>query len=174
MELKDILAISGHPGLFKFISQGRNGIIVEGIETKKRMNAYATAKISSMEDIAVFTETGEEPLVEIFKRIKGKESGREAIDPKSNKEALKTYMESVLPEYDKDRVYPSDIKKIITWYNILQRNNILDELIENADKKAAEDEKEPDEAEKKSQLDGEEKESGEEGDKNQPDEDKKE
>jgi hypothetical protein len=126
MNLKDIMAISGHGGLFKFVAQGRNGIIVEGLEDKKRMNAYTSYKVSSLEDIAIFTESGEVPLKEVLKKIFEKENGAAALDGKADNAKLKTYMESILPDYDKEKVYVSDIKKLINWYNILQRNNMLD------------------------------------------------
>jgi len=129
MTLKDIYTIAGYPGLFKYVAQGRNGIIVEGIEDKKRMNAFATMKISSLGDISVFTQTGDIPLIDILKRIREKENsnpGPETKDPK----VLQVYFESILPEYDKERVHQSDIKKIVSWYNLLQKNNLLGVLDE--------------------------------------------
>jgi len=129
MTLKDIYTIAGYPGLFKYVAQGRNGIIVEGIEDKKRMNAFATMKVSSLGDISVFTQTGDIPLIDILKRIREKENsnpGPETKDPK----VLQVYFESILPEYDKERVHQSDIKKIISWYNLLQKNNLLGVLDE--------------------------------------------
>jgi hypothetical protein len=119
MKLKDILAISGKPGLFIFVSQGRNGIIVESILDKKRMAVQSTTKVSSLEDIAIYTETEEVPLKEVFLKIYEKESGNQTISHKSTNEELKSFFESVLPDYDKDRVYVSDIKKLVNWYNLL-------------------------------------------------------
>ena len=124
--LKDILSISGKGGLYKYISQGRNGIIVESLHDKKRINATATAKISSLEDISVFTEDGEVSLEELFKKIKEKENGGPAISHKASNDELKKYFAEILPEYDRERVYVSDIKKIISWYNILQGLEMLD------------------------------------------------
>lgn len=141
MTLKDIYTISGYPGLFKYVAQGRNGIIVEGIEDKKRMNAFATMKVSSLGDISVFTQTGEIPLADILKRIREKENsnpGPETKDPK----VLQVYFESVLPEYDKERVHQSDIKKIIAWYNLLQKNNMLNLLDEEEKTEPADEKKE--------------------------------
>lgn len=123
--LKDILSISGQGGLFKFISQGRSGIIVESLETKKRMNASATVKISSLEDIAIFTETEDLPLNDVFKTIHEKENGGETINHKSSADELKKYFGEVLPDYDRDRVYVSDIKKVLNWYNILHKFEML-------------------------------------------------
>ncbi len=119
MELKDILAISGYPGLFKFVSQGRNAIIVENLETKKRMSAFGSERISSLEEISVYTDEEDLPLVDVFKKIFEKEGNKPTIDPKSAPEKLKSYFSEIIPGYDRDRVYTSDIKKILTWYNLM-------------------------------------------------------
>jgi hypothetical protein len=123
--LKDILSISGYGGLFKYVSQGRNGIIVESLEDQRRMPAHASAKVSALEDISVFTETDDMPLKDVLKAISEKENGGPAIDHKSSNDELKKYFENVLPTFDKERVYVSDIKKIINWYNTLQKLNLL-------------------------------------------------
>jgi hypothetical protein len=145
MNLKDIMAIGGYPGLFKFVSQAKNGIIVENLTDKKRMPAYASAKVSALEDIAVFTESAEVPLGEVFSKIFEKESGGPAPDSKSAPEVLVKFFESVLPDFDRKKVYVSDIKKIISWYNILHQLNMLnlpdDAKTEEADKKDAAAEK---------------------------------
>jgi hypothetical protein len=125
MVLKDIMAISGEPGLFKFIAQGKNAIIVEHLETKKRNSAFGSAKVSSLEEISVFTEKEDMPLSKVFDLIFEKEKGGPAIDYKSDPEKLKAYMLEVLPEYDKEKVYISDIKKLVHWYNILHTLNLL-------------------------------------------------
>jgi hypothetical protein len=126
MKLKDILSISGKSGLFKFISQGRNGIIVESFEDKKKTLAHSSVKVSALEDIAIFTETEEMPLANVFKIIYDKENGKATISHKSSPEELKTYFEKILPEYDRSRVYVSDIKKVVNWYNLLIDLNLLD------------------------------------------------
>ncbi len=123
--LKDIMSISGHSGLFKFISQARNGIIVENLETKKRIQAFATMKVSSLEEIAIFTDDEEEKLEEVLKKIFTREGGKPCIDHKSDPALLKSYFEEVLPEYDRERVYVSDIKKVVHWYNLLLQFDIL-------------------------------------------------
>jgi hypothetical protein len=125
MILKDILSISGEPGLFKFIAQGKNAIIVEHLETKKRSSAYSSAKVSSLEDIAIFTDKEDMPLGKAFDLIFEKENGGLAIDSKSQPEKLKTWFEGILPEYSKDKVYISDIKKLASWYNLLHNLNLL-------------------------------------------------
>jgi len=127
--LKDILAISGQPGLYKLVSNTKNGIIVENLENGKRMPAYATSKVSALEDIAIYTEDGEDkPLGEVFKNIREKENGGQAIDSKSDSNELKNYFEEIMPDYDKDRVYVSDIKKVIQWYNMIQKLDMLNLL----------------------------------------------
>ena len=125
MILKDILAISGEPGLFKFIAQGKNAIIVEHLETKKRSSAFGSAKVSSLEDISVFTNKEDLPLGKVFDLIHEKENGGPTIDSKTDTGKLKVWFEGILPEYSKDKVYTSDIKKVAQWYNILHKLNLL-------------------------------------------------
>ncbi len=125
MDLKDIMAISGKPGLYKFVAQGRNAIIVEHIETGKRNSAFSTERINSLEEITIFTNEKDISLKEVFKSIFEKEEGKESIPTKSDAETLKTYFAEVVPDYDRDRVYVSDIKKILTWYNLLLKNELL-------------------------------------------------
>lgn len=141
--MNEILSISGYSGLFKLISSTKNGIIVEDIETKKRLPAFTTSKVSSLRDIAIFKEDGEEvSLIEVLKNISNKENAKAAVDPKkADNETLKAYFAEVLPNYDRERVYVSHIKKVLTWYNQLQRCNMLDVLDEQEDEAAA-DEKE--------------------------------
>jgi hypothetical protein len=141
MILKDILAISGEPGLFKFIAQGKNAIIVEHLETKKRSSAYGSAKVSSLEDIAIFTEKEDMPLGKVFDLIHEKENGGPAIDSKADAGKLKSWFEGILPEYSKDKVYTSDIKKVAHWYNILHGLKLLvkDEPVAEAETKTVEE-----------------------------------
>jgi hypothetical protein len=125
MVLKDILAISGEPGLFRFIAQGKNSIIVEHLETLKRSSAHGTAKVSSLEDIAIFTEKEDVPLGKVFDLIYDNTSGEAAIDSKADANKLKSWFEGILPDYSRDKVYVSDIKKVALWYNILHKLNML-------------------------------------------------
>jgi len=126
MNLKDILAISGYPGLYKFVSQAKNGIIVESLLDKKRSPAYPSAKVSALDDVAIYTATGETPLKEVFTKILEKEQGGPAINPKtSTNNELKTYFSAVIPDYNSEKVYVSDIKKVLLWYNILQQLDML-------------------------------------------------
>ena len=126
--LKGILAISGHSGLFKLVAESKNNIIVESLDTKKRMPVYSSQKVSALEDIAIYTYEADVPLKEVFKAISDKEEGGAAISPKASGNELKTYFEDVLPEFDQERVYVSDIKKVLLWYNILQEKEMLDFL----------------------------------------------
>jgi hypothetical protein len=125
MNLKDILAISGESSLFKFIAQGKNAIIVENIETGKRASVSGSTKVSALEEIAMFTTGEEVPLSKIFDIIWEKENGRETISHKATDGDLKKKFEEILPEYDRQRVYLSDIKKVFLWYNFLQKKNLL-------------------------------------------------
>jgi hypothetical protein len=134
MALKDIMAISGQPGLFKFISQGRNGIIVESMIDGKRTHVSTSAKVSALSDIAIYTNDGEKPLREVMELIKNKENGEPTISHKVSNDELKTYFTQLLPDYDDQRVYVSDIKKVVTWYNLLQGIGMLDFSEEEKDK----------------------------------------
>ena len=139
--LKGILAISGQTGLYKLVAESKNNIIVESLETGKRMPAYSTSKISAHEDIAIFTDADDIPLKDVFKAISEKEDGGKAINHKSSSKELRDYFAEVLPEYDRERVYASDIKKVMLWYNILQEKEMLDfseeeETEENNDEKS--------------------------------------
>ncbi|MGB8491305.1 MAG: DUF5606 domain-containing protein [Bacteroidales bacterium] len=125
MILKDYLSIAGEPGLFKFIAQGKNSIIVENLETGKRGSAFSSARVSSLDDISIFTEGEDLPLGKVLDSIFEKESGGPAPDPKSDPEKLRKYFEEIVPDYSKEKVYASDIKKVFVWYNILQKKNLL-------------------------------------------------
>ncbi len=124
--LKGLLAISGQRGLFKLVSQAKNSIIVESLIDGKKMPAYATSRISALEDISIYTEDEDVKLFDVFKAIHEKEDGGQAISPKSSANELKAYFEEVLPLYDKDRVYVSDIKKVLGWYNLLMDSKLFD------------------------------------------------
>ena len=121
--LKGILAISGKPGLFKLITNAKSSIIVESLMDGKRMPAYATSKISSLEDISIFTQDGDVKLGEVFASIY--EKGLDINPKKSSSNQLKEAFSDVLPDYDEDRVYVSDIKKVFAWYNILKDKEII-------------------------------------------------
>ena len=129
--LKEILSVTGKPGLFKLVSPGKNMLIVESLIDGKRIPAYTKDKVVSLDDIAIFTETNEIPLCQILETVKIKENGAIcSVDLKADNDKLRKYMGEILPNYDRDRVYPSDIRKLINWYNILinaQITNFLEE-----------------------------------------------
>lgn len=126
MDLTGIISISGMSGLYKVVAQIKNGVLVESLIDKKRFPAYATHKVSELENITIYTSDENAPLKEVFKKIFDTEKGEACIDSKSATEAdLKKYLKSILPEYDEFRVYISDIKKIFNWYNILQKQGLL-------------------------------------------------
>lgn len=135
MVLSGIISISGRPGLFKVVAQGKNNIIVESLEDKKRFPAYSTDRISALEDISIYTYGEDQALHEIFDAIFKKEDGKVCISHKESENSLAEYLESILPDYDKERVYPSDVKKIFMWYNLLHKAGEL-KLEEKEEKKA--------------------------------------
>jgi hypothetical protein len=126
--LTTILAIAGKPGLYKLISGSKRMIIVESLIDGKRGPAYANEHVNALSDIAIYTEDEEVALREVFAAIQAKEGTEPiAIDVKTaSSEELRDYMAAVLPNYDRDRVYNSDIKKLISWYNLLLKNGLTD------------------------------------------------
>ncbi len=147
LTLNYVLAISGKPGLYQLISRGKNMLIVEAIDaTKKRQPVYAADKVISLADIAMYTDNDEIPLKDVLESLKKKENGAVAsINPsKASKAELFDFFAQVLPDFDRDRVYPNDIQKLIKWYNILIENGITefidarDEMREAAEKAQAE------------------------------------
>lgn len=136
--LKDILAISGYPGLYKLVAQNQKSIIVEALDTKKRIPVYQTTKVSALEDIAIYTTEEEVPLVTILEKIaKIENKAACSVQKTASNNDIKEYFEDVLPDYDKDRVYVSDMKKVLSWYNILHAQNMLN-FEEKAKEKVAE------------------------------------
>ncbi|MBO7285821.1 MAG: DUF5606 domain-containing protein [Alistipes sp.] len=119
MELKDILAISGQPGLYKFVAQSMRGVIVESLIDGKRMNAAATSRVSALTEISMFTEGEDIALADVFTNIWNYTEGKQAISHKESAEKIKEEFAKVLPEYDRERVHVSDMKKCFAWYNIL-------------------------------------------------------
>lgn len=126
--LKTILSISGKPGLYKLVSRGKNMLIVESLADKKRIPAYGNEKIISLGDIAMYTDAEDVPLQQILVAMKQKENGAAVVldIKKASSNELYTYLEAVLPNYDRDRVHASDIKKLISWYNLLVASGMTD------------------------------------------------
>ncbi len=131
MDLSKILSISGKPGLFTLISQAKSGALIESLLDGKRQTAFANAKISSLQDISIFTIDDDIPLVKVFQEIYKKEDGKDCIDPKSDSKKLIAYMSEVVPNFDSERVYVSDMKKLFTWYNLLNSKGLIDLKEEN-------------------------------------------
>jgi hypothetical protein len=126
MDLKDILSVSGKPGLFKTIAQTKTGVIIESLTDGKRIQAFASDKISSLGEISIFT-TGEDlPLREVFRLIQAKNGDQPAPDAKADDRTLKAFFETVVPDYDHERVYTSHIRKLVQWYNLLIGSGIND------------------------------------------------
>lgn len=139
--LKNILAITGKPGLFKLVTRGNNMLIVESLVDGKRMPTYARDKIVSLADVSMFTEGEDIALNEVLTKLGEKEGFKQAaIDPKkADNKQLGDFFAQVLPNYDRDRVYPSDIRKLIIWYNILVNAGITDFTVEEENNEVAAD-----------------------------------
>ena len=142
MSLDKVLSISGKPGLYNLVTQTRGGFIAESLIDKKRITVNVRQNVSVLSEIAIYTLTEEIPLKQVFLNIKNKENGQESsVKPKDGKDKLEEYFFGILPDYDEDRVYASDIKKVLQWYNLLVKNNLLDNLeAEIAESKAADEE----------------------------------
>lgn len=126
MDLSNILAVNGKPGLFKLVSKGKSNFIVESLLDGKKMPAFSHDGVSSLDNIAIFTEEEDIALEQVFKAMYEHEKGNKTEDFKGDSNKLKNYFETVLPNYDKERVYVSNIKKVIAWYNLLVENSLLD------------------------------------------------
>ncbi|PQB04718.1 DUF5606 domain-containing protein [Aureitalea marina] len=126
MSLDKILSISGKPGLYQLITQTRTGFLAQSLLDGKKLNVNGHNSVSLLSEIAIYTLTEEVPLGDVFQKIYDKEEGKEAISHKSSKDQLEEYFFEVLPDYDEDRVYASDIKKVVQWYNLLVKNDLTD------------------------------------------------
>jgi len=126
MSLEKILSISGKPGLYKMTKQTRSGFLAESLLDQKKISVSSRHNVSLLTEIAIYTLTQEVPLREIFEKIATKEDGKQTISHKVPKVELEEFFFGVLPDYDEDRVYPSDIKKVVQWYNLLVKNGFTD------------------------------------------------
>ena len=120
--LQTVLSIAGKPGLYRLVSRGNKNLIVESLDgTKKRTPIFGADKVISLADIAMYTDNGEVPLAEVLQKVADKEEAKEAsLNPKkASSEELQNYFAEILPDYDRERVYVTDIKKLLTWYNLL-------------------------------------------------------
>ena len=127
MSLDKILSIGGKPGLYKLLTQTRTGFVAESLVDKKRISVGLQNNVSVLSEIAIYTLDEELPLREVFTKIQLKEKGgKTSVGHKDDKLKLEEYFFELVPDYDEDRVYPSDIKKVIQWYNLLHENGITD------------------------------------------------
>ncbi|KAA3651571.1 MAG: hypothetical protein DWP98_02850 [Bacteroidetes bacterium] len=125
MKLTGIISIAGKPGLSKIVTQSKNGIIVESLIDGKRFPVQGSQRVSSLDDISIYTYEEDVLLGEVFEKIYKKEAGKEAISHKTSEAELKAYIKEILPNYDAERVYNSDLKKIVQWYNLLLGKDLL-------------------------------------------------
>jgi hypothetical protein len=142
MDLSGIISIAGMSGLYKVIAQTKNGLIVESLADKKRIPVYATHKVSTLEDVRIYSTGEEVPLKEVFQKIYDKEKGATtSVDSKSPDAELKKYFKAAFAEYDEERVYTSDIKKVLSWYNILHKEGLLEKKEEKKEEEKPKEEK---------------------------------
>lgn len=127
MDLKKIITVSGESELFMLINSNPKGIIVEGIESQKRKQIFSYQRINSLEDIAIYTQTGEVPLRDVFVRMYKHLEGKKAIDHKSPKDQLTEFFDKFFPEYDKERFLDGAMKKVVKWYNMLLDKGLVDD-----------------------------------------------
>jgi hypothetical protein len=139
MDLKKILSIAGKPGLYKLVAQSKNGLIIESLLDGKRMNAFMNEKISSLEEISLFSHNEDVALNIVFRNMFNLTNGQKAIDKKADDSAVKAFFEQVVPDYDKERVYVSHMRKVIGWYNLLIEKGILDYSEEEVTENKAEE-----------------------------------
>ncbi|WP_298344753.1 DUF5606 domain-containing protein [uncultured Algibacter sp.] len=141
MSLEKVISISGKPGLYKLITQTRGGFVAESLIDKKRISVSIQNNVSVLSEIAIYTLTEEVPLRQVFENIKKKENGAQtSVKAKDGKDKLEEYFFDVLPDYDEERVYASDIKKVVQWYNLLQQHGMLDALSDDEDEKSSDEE----------------------------------
>jgi len=126
MNLEGIINVAGKPGLYKVVSQAKNTVIVESLTDKKRSPLYSNNQANTLEEIGIYTYDDTKPLSEIFDNIAKKEDFKQAISHKSSTNELNTYFREILTDYDEERVYISDIKKVIQWYNALQKSGLIE------------------------------------------------
>ncbi len=125
--LKNVLSISGRPGLYRLVNRGKNMLIVESLSTGKRTPAYAHDKVISLADVSIYTNEGDTPLAGVLEAVKAKNDGK-PVDVKAlgKDDKVREYFATILPEFDGDRVYTTDIKKLFTWYNLLLEAGITE------------------------------------------------
>ena len=138
MELEGILAIGGKPGLYKLVAQSRGGVIVSSLIDDKKFPVTQASNVSALKDIAIYTYSEEVPLADVFMKIAEKENFGQAISHKESADALRDYMLQILEDYDQERVYTSDLKKLFQWYNLLQDKGLVTKSEEKTEEAAEE------------------------------------
>jgi hypothetical protein len=142
MDLTKILSISGKPGLFKMVGETKNGLIVESLEDNKKFPVFSHEQISSLKEISIYTETDSVSLKEVLKKVRELQDDKPVDNPKkASADDLKALFEQLVPDYDKEAVYISDMKKVLTWYNLLLKNDMLDFTEDEEDETTETDEK---------------------------------
>jgi hypothetical protein len=127
MDLSKILSVTGKPGLYRMVGEAKNNLIIESLIDGKKIPSFAHDRVSSLKEISIYTEGEDIPLEKVFKRLFDANEGKPVENPKkSSNDAIKTLFESILPDYDKDAVYVSDMKKVFSWYNLLLEKEMLD------------------------------------------------
>ncbi len=139
MDLSRIIAISGKPGLYLVVAQSPNSIIVENVENGRRMPAFASNKISALEDITMYSIDEDVPLGEIIQKLYDKNDGKAALSHKDDVKKLRSELDTVLDNCDHDRIYDADVRKLFQWYNLLQKSEVLKTRVEESEKKAQEE-----------------------------------
>ena len=147
MDLTKILSISGKPGLFKMVGETKSGLIVESLEDNKKFPVFSHEQISSLKEISIYTETDSVSLKEVLKKLKELQPDKPVDNPKkASSDDLKALFVQIVPDYDMDAVYVSDMKKVFTWYNLLLKNNMLD-FTDDEDEESTEANESPSEKE---------------------------
>jgi hypothetical protein len=142
MDLTKILSISGKPGLFKMVGETKNGLIVESLEDNKKFPVFSHEQISSLKEISIYTETDSVSLKDVLKKVRELQDDKPVDNPKkASADDLKALFEQLVPDYDKEAVYISDMKKVLTWYNLLLKNDMLDFTEDEEDETTETDEK---------------------------------
>ncbi len=127
MDLKGIISISGKAGLYKVVAQGRNNIIVSALGENRKFPIFSTDKVSALEDISIYTYEEDLPLVDVYDKLASHENCKPSINHKANGQELRNKIEAFLPNYDQERVYDTDLRKLFQWYNILVDQDIINE-----------------------------------------------
>ncbi|MCQ2285398.1 MAG: DUF5606 domain-containing protein [Bacteroidales bacterium] len=131
MDLSTVLSITGKSGLYKLVSKAKTSFIVESFADGKRFPAFSSDGVAVLENISIFTNEGDTPILKVFQSIYRKENGGKAPDILNDGNKLKEYFAEILPDYDRERVYVSNMKKVLAWYNILWENKLVDDKDED-------------------------------------------